>query len=81
MFFTFKRQGIKHVQKYKKIGLYQFTGWQKAVKQMKKSRSSCPEVFCKNEVLKTFAKFTEKHVCWSLFLTEFTVEGVFMGIL
>ena len=30
-------------------------------------RSSCPEVFCKNGVLKYFAKFLEKHLCQSLF--------------
>ena len=30
-------------------------------------RSSRPEVFCKKGVLKNFAKFTEKHLCQSLF--------------
>ena len=30
------------------------------------NRSSCPEVFCKKGVLKTFAKFTGKHLCQSL---------------
>ena len=30
--------------------------------------SSEPEVFCKKGVLKTFAKFTGKHLCQSLFL-------------
>ena len=33
-------------------------------------RSSHAEVFCKNGVLRNFAKFTEKHVCQSLFLNE-----------
>ena len=42
-------------------------GVKKTVKQMKKSRSSCPEVFCKKGVLKIFAKFTGKHLRWSLF--------------
>ena len=31
------------------------------------SRSSRPEVFCKKDVLKNFAKFTGKHRCQSLF--------------
>ena len=30
-------------------------------------RSSYPEGFCKISVLKIFAKFTGKHLCWSLF--------------
>ena len=29
-----------------------------------------PEVFCKKAVLKYFAKFTEKELCWSLFLIK-----------
>ena len=30
-----------------------------------------PEVFCKKKVIsKTFAIFTEKHLCWSLFLIK-----------
>ena len=33
-------------------------------------RSSCPEVFCKNGVLKIFAKFTEIHLCQSLFFSK-----------
>ena len=33
-------------------------------------RSSRPEVFCKKGVLKSFAKFTEKHLCKSLFLNK-----------
>ena len=37
---------------------------------LKLFRSSCPEVFCKTYVLKIFAKFTWKHVCWSLFSVE-----------
>ena len=31
-------------------------------------RSSCPEVFCKEIVLRNFTKFTGKHLCHSLFL-------------
>ena len=30
-------------------------------------RSSCQEVFCKKGVLGSFAKFTGKHLCHSLF--------------
>ena len=32
--------------------------------------SSRPEVFCKNGVLKNFAKFTGKHLCKSLFFNK-----------
>ena len=33
-------------------------------------RSSRPEVFCKNGILKKFTKCTEKHLCESLFLNK-----------
>ena len=33
-----------------------------------KYRSSHPEVFCKTDTLKSFVKFTRKHLCWSLVL-------------
>ena len=33
-------------------------------------RSSRPEVFCKKGVLKSFAKFTEKRLCQSLFFNK-----------
>ena len=29
-----------------------------------------PEVFCKKSVLRNFSKFTEKHLCESLFFNE-----------
>ena len=33
-----------------------------------KHRDSCPEVFCKVDVLKNFERFTGKHLCqWLLF--------------
>ena len=35
-----------------------------------KSRSSCPEVFCKKGVLRNFAKFTGKQLCQSLFFNK-----------
>ena len=33
-------------------------------------RSSRPEVFCKKDVLKNFAKFLGKHLCQSLFFNK-----------
>ena len=36
-------------------------------------RSSRPEVFCKKGVLRNFAKFTGKHLCWSFFLIKLQV--------
>ena len=33
-------------------------------------RSSRPEVFCEKGVLKNFTKFTEKHLCQSLFFNR-----------
>ena len=35
-----------------------------------KFRSSRPEVFCKKDVLRNFAKLTGKHLCQSLFLNK-----------
>ena len=35
-------------------------------------RSSCPEVFCKNVVLRNFIKFIGKHLCQSLFIDKVT---------
>ena len=49
---------------YGEIPVLEFSFW----------RSSPPEVFCKNEVLKNFAKFKEKHLCQSLFFN--TVAGM-----
>ena len=34
------------------------------------SRSSCPKVFCKEDVLKKVTKFTGMHLCWSPFLIK-----------
>ena len=42
------------------------------------SRSSRPEVFCEKATLKTYAKFTGKHLCWSLFLKRDSNTGVFL---
>ena len=35
-----------------------------------RARSSRPGVFCKKGVLRNFAKFTGKHLCWSLFFNK-----------
>ena len=35
-----------------------------------RDRSSCPEVFCKKDVLRNFAKFTGKHLCQSLYFNK-----------
>ena len=49
------------------------------------NRSSHPEVFCKNGVLKNFAKFTGKHLCQGLFLIKLQALdpdiSVFLSIL
>ena len=37
------------------------------VKLFKRQTPTRPEVLCKTGVLKSFAKFTEKHLCWSIF--------------
>ena len=34
-------------------------------------RSRRPEVFCKKDVVRNFEKFTEKHLCQSLFFNKF----------
>ena len=38
--------------------------------QYTRSRSSRPEVFCKKGVLRNLTKFTEKHLCQSLFFNK-----------
>ena len=47
----------------------------KTVKWIKKSRSSCPEVFCKKVVLNKFAKFTGKHLYWRLYKKSYRSQG------
>ena len=39
-------------------------------------RSSCPEVFCKKDVLRNFAKLTGKHLRESFFFNK--VTGLFL---
>ena len=36
----------------------------------KQDRSSRPEVFCRKDVYRNFAKFTGKHLCQSLFFNK-----------
>ena len=40
-------------------------------------RSSRPEVFCKEGVLRNLAKFTGKHLCQRLFFNKLTGQGLF----
>ena len=40
------------------------------------NRSSRPEVFCKKDILRNFAKFTGKHLCWSLFFDKVAGLGL-----
>ena len=35
---------------------------------------SCTDEFCKDGFFKTFWKFTGKHLCWNLFLTNFSTS-------
>ena len=37
-------------------------------------RSSCPEVFCKKEPPRNFAKFTGKHLCQSLLFNKLLIN-------
>ena len=53
----------------------------KTVKWIKKSRRSCPEEFCKKEVLKNFAKFTGKHLYRRLFKKELQVSRLYHNLL
>ena len=39
-----------------------------------KNRSSHPDLFCKKDIFKNFAKFTGKHLSYSLFFNK--VEGL-----
>ena len=45
---------------------------QKGNKGNKKYKKQPLKVYCKKRVLKNFAKFTGKHLCWSLFLIKET---------
>ena len=47
-----------------------FFGWNDISHLRFLSKFSRPEVFCKKEVLKNFAKFTRKHLCQSLLVDK-----------
>ena len=40
-----------------------------------------PEVFCEKSVLRNFAKFTEKHLCQSLFFNKASGLAKFWSVL
>ena len=42
---------------------------------VKLNKDSYPEAFCKVGVLKTFANFTEKHLCQLLFFDKMYAEA------
>ena len=44
--------------------------------QLRYSKNSRPEVFCKKGVLRSFSKFTGKHLCQSLFLIKLQTPGL-----
>ena len=50
------------------IKIRDLTFWRNVILSM--GRSSRPEVFCKKDVLRNFAKFTGKHLCQSLFFNK-----------
>ena len=41
------------------------------------ARSSRPEVFCKKDIRRNFAKFTGKHLCQDFFFNKETLRRVF----
>ena len=45
-------------------------GWNSQSLNAIKHRTSRPEVFCKKDVLKNFAKFTGNHLCQTLFFNK-----------
>ena len=44
--------------------------FKKIKKQPPEVQKQSPEVFCKKSVLKNFANFTGKHLCWSIFIIK-----------
>ena len=45
-------------------------------KNLSRNRNSRPEVFCKEGVLRNFAKFTGKHLCQTLFFNKVASLGL-----
>ena len=61
---------ILHMSSFPEVFYKKSVSWKTPNSQIN-TRSSHPEVFCqKKDVLKNFAKFTEKHFCHSLFLNK-----------
>ena len=67
-------QNIKHLtngsSKITKIGRSQQMFLKTRHNPYKGFRSSCPEVFCEKDVLKSFSKFTGKQLLWGLVLIK-----------
>ena len=65
-FYTPNDVSLKYVERKKLLGRH--NPCEMAV--FKKMEKQPPEVFYKKYVLKNFAIFTGKHLCWSLFLIQ-----------
>ena len=50
--------------------------WKQQMNHIAINRSSRPDISCKRSIIKTFAKFTGKHLCWSLFLNIVAVNFI-----
>ena len=61
-----------HVQSFDILDWKLYTCYELNMKFFKSNRK---EVFCKDGVLKIFAKFIGKRLCWSLFLTKPQARG------
>ena len=48
----------------------------RSIKKFSLSKKQPPEVFCKKDVIRNFAKFTGKHLCHSLFLNKVAGKGL-----
>ena len=55
--------GLFHVNNYKRFTSH----------RIKNISFQPPEVFCKKDVLKNYAKLTRKHQCWRPFFNKVTV--------
>ena len=64
---------IKNTQIHFELDLFNYQLFQPMAFELaatKRVGSSSPDVFCKNDVLRNFAKFRGKHLCQSLFFNE-----------
>ena len=76
--YTGRIQGVEYTGQAYCLWIYHITNlWLISYKRIDFSRSSRPEVFCKKGVLENFTKFTEKHLCQSLFFKKETLTQVF----